>query len=75
MMVSNRNSLFQGSNFQVNNVEVQGCSVFTRFPLSDFFLILQAELLRCMDVLAENFGKESLNFLLQKARARTSHVC
>ena len=39
-----------------------------------FFLIPQAELLRCMDVLAENFGKESLNFLLQKAGARTSHV-
>ncbi|CAK9049157.1 unnamed protein product, partial [Durusdinium trenchii] len=28
----------------------------------------QAELLRCMDVLAENFGTESLNFLLQKAK-------
>lgn len=28
----------------------------------------QAELLRCMDVLAENFGKESLNFLLQKVK-------
>lgn len=30
----------------------------------------QAELLRCVDVLAEHFGKESLHFLLQKARKK-----